>query len=82
MHRTQIQLTEEQMKMLREISKARNISISEIVRNALDEYLRTRSLLNREEQKKRALSAAGRFRSGIRDVSKKHDLHLAEIYRK
>ena len=76
MHRTQIQITEEQMKMLREISREKHVSMSQIVREALDEYLRKVSSSSAEERRKRALSAVGKFRSGARDVSIKHDKYL------
>jgi predicted DNA-binding protein len=37
-------------------------------------------LIDIEERRRRAISVAGRFRSGISDISLKHDDHLAEIY--
>jgi len=43
--RTNIYLPEEQIKRLKDISKKKDISVSEIIRRAIDEYLR------REEKK-------------------------------
>jgi len=37
-------------------------------------------LIDNEERRRRAIAAAGRFRSDISDISVKHDEHLADIY--
>ena len=37
-------------------------------------------LIDLEERRRRAIAAAGRFRSDISDISLKHDEHLEEIY--
>jgi len=37
-------------------------------------------LIDPEERRRRALAAAGRFRSGIPDLSSNHDKHLEEVY--
>ncbi len=37
-------------------------------------------LIDLKERRRRALAAAGRFRSDISDISLKHDEHLADIY--
>jgi len=37
-------------------------------------------LIDPEERRRRAIAAAGRFRSDITDLSLKHDEHLEEIY--
>ena len=37
-------------------------------------------LLDREERRRRAIAAAGRFRSGILDLSSRHDEHLENTY--
>ena len=37
-------------------------------------------LIDLEERRRRAIAAAGRFRSDISDISLKHDEHLAEIF--
>jgi hypothetical protein len=37
-------------------------------------------LIDLEERRRRALAAAGRFRSDISDISLKHDEHLEDIY--
>jgi hypothetical protein len=37
-------------------------------------------LIDQEERCRRAIAAAGRFRSDVPDLSEKHDEHLEEIY--
>ena len=37
-------------------------------------------LIDLEERRRRAIAAAGRFCSGIPDLSSKHDKHLEDIY--
>jgi len=37
-------------------------------------------LVDIEERRKRALAAAGRFSSGLRDLSTEHDKYLAEAF--
>jgi len=80
MQRTQIQLTEEQSQALKELAAERRTSVAELIRQATEDLLRQSTTLSRAEMKRRALAAAGRFRSGQKDLSTRHDDHLAEIY--
>jgi Arc/MetJ-type ribon-helix-helix transcriptional regulator len=81
MVRTQIQLTEEQLKKLRKIAVQRNISMSELIRQGIDFYLQTCGNISLEERRQRAIKAAGQFHSGKTDLSEKHDAYLAEAYK-
>jgi hypothetical protein len=80
MVRTQVQLTQGQIKALRQASAATGESISELIRQGVDRYLAGRNDMAREERIKRAIRVAGRFSSGLTDVSVKHDHYLAEAY--
>jgi Ribbon-helix-helix domain len=80
MQRTQIQLTEEQSQALKTLAAERRISVAELIRQAAEDLLRQSFTVSRAEMKRRALAAAGRFRSGEKDLSTSHDDHLAEIY--
>ncbi|MEW6751160.1 MAG: CopG family transcriptional regulator [Candidatus Latescibacterota bacterium] len=83
MVRTQIQLTEAQARWARRLAAERHVSVAEIIRQALDGALRSwASLPSPQERIRRAMDAAGRFRSGSADGSARHDEHLAEAYRK
>jgi hypothetical protein len=80
MFRTQIQLTEEQSQELKRLAVKRRVSVAELIREAAENLLRASSTPGRGDTRARALAAAGRFRSGSKDLSTEHDRHLAEIY--
>lgn len=83
MIRTQVQLTEKQVRELKRIAAAQGISLAEVVRDAVDAAIRAGGVaVDREEMVGRALSIVGRFRSGTRDTSARHDKYLAEAFRK
>ena len=82
MVRTQIQLTEDQAKALKRIAQSRHLSVAEVIRKAIDAAIRSSSVIDIEERHKRAMEIVGKFASGKRDVSKKHDLYLTEAYKK
>ncbi len=80
MIRTQVQLTEKQLEALRQAAATTGRSVADLVREGVDQYLRGRSELGREERIERAIRIAGRFASGRTDVSANHDRHLAEAF--
>ncbi len=80
MIRTQVQLTEEQARVLRELAHRENVSIAELTRRALDYWLQSMNALPDAETKRRALAVVGRFRSDRTDISERHDDYLAEAY--
>ena len=82
MVRTQIQLTEDQAKALKKIAQSRHLSVAEIIRKAVDTVIKSSSFIDSEERHKKAMEIVGKFGSGKRDVSKKHDLYLTEAYKK
>ena len=82
MVRTQIQLTEDQAALVKQIAAERRVSMARVIREALDRSLRSHSTaLSHEDRVHRAIDAAGRFHSGSGDGSAKHDDHLKEAYR-
>jgi Arc/MetJ-type ribon-helix-helix transcriptional regulator len=80
MVRTQIQLPEEQVKFLKNISAARNESMAQIIRHAIDLLYKSTQGQDNEQRRKQAMAAAGRFHSGAKDLASAHDSHLADIY--
>jgi hypothetical protein len=80
MVRTQIQLTEEQSTNLRHLAEQENISVAELIRRSVDQYLQKRGGFSEEERKKRLLSVIGIGDSGVTDLGKSHDKYLAKIY--
>ncbi len=80
MIRTQIQLEEKQYQALKELAARQRTSIAELIRQAVDEWLKKVSEVPEAERRRRAIAAAGRFRSGVGDLAEKHDEYLAKIY--
>jgi hypothetical protein len=81
MTRTQIQFTSEQIAALREQAAQLGVSISDIVRRAVDSWVRTQPGATPDELRRRAMLAAGKFGSGRSDIADRHDAYLAEVYR-
>lgn len=81
MVRTQVQLTAEQVDRLRLLAAESGQSMAELVRLGVDLYLSSRYQPTQNERIERALALAGRFASGLADVSAEHDRYLAEAYR-
>ena len=82
MIRTQVQLTDRQLKALRQASSATGRSVADLIRQGVDQYLAGRNEVGREERIERAIRIAGKFSSGLADISANHDRHLAEAYGK
>jgi predicted metal-binding transcription factor (methanogenesis marker protein 9) len=82
MIRTQIQLTEEQYKFLKEKSAEYNVSMAELIRQGVDMLAERETKPSREELIRRAKAVVGIARDidGATDVSINHDHYLAEIY--
>jgi len=78
MIRTQISLDERQMERLRELARLRNVSMAELVREAVDALLASPT----PEAWERASAVVGKYRSGEpnNDVARNHDEYLAETY--
>ena len=80
MIRMQVQLSEAQAEALKALAATQNKSVTELIRESVDSLLRSTGEIDREERKRRARAAAGRFHSGRTDLSASHDLYLAEAY--
>ena len=80
MVRTQIQLTEDQVKVLKRIAASRQLSVAELIRRAVDTLIKTSAAADPEDRMKRALKIAGKFTSGKSNVSKNHDAYLSESF--
>lgn len=80
MKRTQIQLTEEQTEQLDEVARQQGVSRSELIRQAVDNWLDTHNTASSADRRERAKDAVGMFASGEADVSERHDDFLEEEY--
>jgi hypothetical protein len=76
MVRAQVHLTEEQIIMLRETAKRDGVSVAELIRRAVDHWIRSTRMVTMEERRHRAISVVGKYQSGLADISKKHDEYL------
>ncbi len=54
--------------------------MAEMVREAIDLLVRTTPAVPWEERRRRALEIVGRFASGRKDISARHDAYLEEAY--
>ena len=80
MVRTQIQLTESQAEILRQMSVARDQSVAELIRMGVDLLVKQEGGSNSADRLERARLAVGRFASGSPDGSREHDRHLADAF--
>lgn len=81
MNRTQIQLTEEQHKQLRDLSKETGEPIASLIRKSVDQFLMTRTP-DRKYFYRQAGAVIGKYEAGIPDVSVNHDKYLEEAFEK
>jgi hypothetical protein len=77
MIRTQITISEQQARRLRRLAADRGVSMARLVREAIDAYAPDDAAA-RALRRERVLAAAGRFDSGLTDISERHDDYLAE----
>jgi hypothetical protein len=71
--RMHIRLTEEQVGKVRKIAARRGVPMAKVIRDAVE------GAIVSDDRRERALDIVGKFRSGRRDVSKRHDAHLTAI---
>ena len=76
----QVQLSDAQAQALKALAAAQNKSVTELIQQSVDILLSSAGRISREERKRRAIAAAGRFRSGLSDLSTAHDRYLTEAY--
>ena len=77
MRRTQVQLTDEQLRRLRELAERQGRSVAEVIRESVESYL-AQTHADREAMYERARSIAGAFSSGLPDVAQNHDEYFAK----
>ena len=80
MVRTQIQLTEDQSRILKAIALEREMSVAALIRHSVDRFIRSVNEPTLEEKYERALSLAGKYESDVTDLSVNHDKYLVEAY--
>lgn len=79
MVRTQIQLEEEQYRRLREAARLESVSLAEMIRRCVDRGLPELSN-DRASRYAKARAVLGKHRSGLDDVSERHDRELEDAF--
>jgi hypothetical protein len=81
MVRTQIQLTEEQLRKLRARARERGLSLAEMIRRCVDVALAD-EIRDRGSFYEKAANIMGRFpdKQGATDLARKHDGYLEEAF--
>lgn len=80
MIRTQIQFSEKQLQALKSRAAREHISVSALVRKAVDAWVEGDADVSQDERRRRAIEAAGRFASDSHDVARQHDEYLADAF--
>ena len=80
MVRTQVQLPEEQAAMLKKMAIAQHKSMAEIIRQAVDFFAEAKHGGGDKERRRKAMAAAGHFRSGVKDLAVSHDSYLTKAF--
>ena len=75
MIRTQIQIESQTYEKLKAKSRGSGKSISEIVRQSLDQTIESEET---DQKWARALNSMGKFSSGLNNLAEKHDDHLGD----
>jgi Arc/MetJ-type ribon-helix-helix transcriptional regulator len=81
MVRTQIQLPEQQVTLLKRLAAQQHVSMAELIRRAVDLLTLSPDVTSIKERRERALAAVGRFHSGSGDLATRHDDYLAEAFK-
>jgi hypothetical protein len=79
MVRTQIQLTEEQIRELKSLSARQGKSIAELTRISVDDLIHRSGGTDPAELRQRAFQVAGKL-NGPSDLFTSHDQYLAEAF--
>jgi len=77
MIRTQIQITSEQARALKQLANKEGKSVAELIRISVDSMLRNGGIKDQNELRQKARAAAGKF-NGPENLAANHDEFLAE----
>lgn len=76
MIRMQIELTEQQAELLKATAARRGVSVAELIRQSIDQFLEGIGVPSPKELRRKAAAAAGRLRSAQGDIATRHDDYL------
>jgi len=75
-----MQLRPSQFEDLRKLSKQKRVSLSELVRQAVDGFITSSRAAESPPQWSGALASLGKYHSARHDISQEHDVYLAEAF--
>ncbi|MBI3948206.1 MAG: CopG family transcriptional regulator [Armatimonadetes bacterium] len=75
----QVELTDEEAERLEALAQEKQVSVSEIIRDAVQERLRHPAEPTMAEKRRRAMSIPS-FPSDVTDLGRNHDRYLAEAF--
>jgi len=81
MVRTHIQLTDKQAEILKKKAREQKTTVAAIIRGAIERMIIMERNIPDEKQKRRAITAAGKFTTGLKNLARQHDNYLDESYR-
>lgn len=79
MIRTQIQLTDEQARTLKELSLVSGESVAALIRRAVDQLLIT-GKPDQTARYRQALTVVGKYKADKSDIAVEHDAYLADAF--
>lgn len=71
-------MVQTEIQLLEKLARQRNVSVSDLIHEGIDNLLRCTIITDSDELKRRARAIAGCFKSGLGDLSRRHDDYLAE----
>lgn len=80
MIRTQIQLTEAQVRGLKKIARLREVSVAAVIRESVDDLIASQAAGARGAAWEAAQAVIGKYRSGAPDAAHEHDRYLDEAF--
>ena len=80
MVRTQIQLTEQQSRELKRLATAQGLSMAELIRQSVDQFIQTNAETTGQEKLLKLKEIAGKYTTDITDLAENHDDYLDDIY--
>lgn len=75
-----MQLSEQQLESLKRISAESGKSVAELVRLGVELYLDSQRKPDMGSLREAAISVAGQFSSGVKDLAGNHDKYLDEVF--
>lgn len=80
MARITVQVPDEERDALKRLAEREAVSLPELVRRVLKRVVEEEGRPQEDELWERAFSVAGKYRSGLTDLGRRHDDYLAEAY--